>query len=95
MFIELVAHGLKKLIYKSNYGVMIKDENGTLHPETVEDEVQLREKRERFEKNWNRKARREGWARPELNQGAKPEKEETRLDRAFRKKFLNEHWDKD
>lgn len=68
---------------------MITDENGVKHPETVEDQVQLRKEEEqaqRREEFWNRKAKREGWARPELNQGAKPEKEETRLDRMFKKR---------
>ncbi len=68
MIVELVTHGRKKLIYSSKYSVMIKDENGTLHPETIEDEVQLREKRERSEKNWNRKAKREGWERKPADQ---------------------------
>ena len=68
---------------------MITDENGQKWPETVEEEVQLRKEEEqaqRREELWNRKAKREGWARPELNQGSKPEKEEIRLDRVFKKR---------
>lgn len=89
MIIELVAHGRKKLIYLSKYGVMTKDENGTLHPETAEEEVQLRERRERFEKNWNRKARREGWERKPADQQKKNLKP---VDRFFAEKKKREGW---
>ena len=68
---------------------MITDENGAKHPETVEDDVQLRREEEQARKReefWNRKAEREGWTRPKGD--------ETKLDLAFRKRhrewYLNE-----
>ena len=79
---------------------MITDENGVKHPETVIEEADLeREEKqnrrlEASERFWNRKARREGWARPEPNQGARPEKEKTASERFFERKALREGWSK-
>lgn len=70
---------------------MIKDENGALHPETAEEEAQLREKRERFEKNWNRKAQREGWERKPAIQDEKNLKP---VERYFAQKKRREGWGK-
>lgn len=63
------------------------DENGNKHPECIADEVELRGgKKEQMERQWNRKAQREGWTRkPEL-MNMKP------LKRAFYKKAQREGW---
>ena len=64
---------------------MIVDENGKKWPETVEEEAKMQHTREMMDRFFERKARREGWAKPELNQG-KPEAEKTKLDRMFEKR---------
>lgn len=66
---------------------MITDEKGIKHPECIADEAELRDgKKERMERQWNRKAQREGWARkPELR-NMKP------LKRAFYDKAQREGW---
>ena len=89
MIFELVSHGRNRLIYLSKQNNMIKDGNSTLHPET-EEEVQLKEKRERLEMHWNRKARREGWERKPTNQ----QKTELKpVDRYFAEKKKREGWE--
>lgn len=73
---------------------MIIDENGVKHPETVIEEVELEreEKQKRQDSFWNRKAKREGWAKPVHNQGEKTESEETASERFFRRKAEREGW---
>lgn len=82
---------------------MITDENGVKHPETVIEEVELSREEEREEERtdqrerfWNRKAKREGWERPEHNQGRKPENNtesgKSSTDRYFERKRKREGW---
>ena len=61
---------------------MITDENRVNNPERVG-------AADRF---FNRKAVKEGWARPELNQGQKPEREKSRADSYFERKSRREGW---
>ena len=78
---------------------MIIDENGVKHPETVIEEAELSREEERTnqrERFWNRKAKREGWERPEHNQGRKPENDpesgKSSTDRYFERKRKREGW---
>ena len=71
---------------------MITDENGQKWPETVEEAAQLKHIKESADRFFDRKARREGWANPELNQGRKPEGEKTSVDRYFERKAKKEGW---
>ena len=95
MICEVYLRGKKRLFYITKEESMITDENGVKHPETVEDQVQLRREEEqalRREGFWNRKAQREGWAKPQHNQGDESEREKTGADRYFEQKARREGW---
>lgn len=69
---------------------MITDENGQKWPETVEEAAKLKHIEESANRFFERKAQREGWAKPELNQGMKPKVEKTSADLFFERKARKE-----